>query len=79
MTFTTNTAAPVHAPSLGTVLHTLATPFRFVWNVLCDASMAGECARKVDFLSGLSDAELDARGLKREDIVRVAYAPMMHY
>ncbi|MGY3438870.1 MULTISPECIES: DUF1127 domain-containing protein [unclassified Marinovum] len=33
--------------------------------------------KKVDFLNGLSDAELTKRGIRREDIVRHVFADSM--
>ncbi|MHA6346441.1 DUF1127 domain-containing protein [Roseivivax sp. CAU 1761] len=34
--------------------------------------------RRVEFLSSLSDAELEARGIRREDIVRHVFADQMY-
>jgi hypothetical protein len=42
--------------------------------VLASASVAMACAREAERLMQLSEAELAANGLKREDVVRHAFA-----
>ncbi len=42
-------------------------------------SEGARCARHAARLDALSDAQLAARGIRREDIVRTAFARYMHY
>jgi hypothetical protein len=48
--------------------------FARIVDALVAASAAGRCAHEVERLMAMSDAELARRGIKREDIVRHAFA-----
>lgn len=49
----------------------------FIW--LVQHSEGARCAEHAARLEALSDAELAARGIRREDIVRIAFARYLHY
>lgn len=61
---------------LGERISTTASRF-FRWVVR--NSDGARCARHAIRLSDLSDADLAARGIRREDIIRIAFARHMHY
>ena len=52
--------------------------FAAVMQVLCDLSNARQCAAEVQRLMALSDAELERRGLRRNEIVTYAFRNHMH-
>lgn len=66
----TTLAGSVFAPS--------ATMGRWLWNFAGTYSAGMRCAREVERLSALSDAELARRGLRREDIARHAFSRLFH-
>ena len=59
-----------------TVLSILGTTADIFVGIAKSLSQIGEATakvRRIQALSYLSDAELDARGIKREDIVRIVF------
>lgn len=52
------------------ILQIIAKPFVVIGNALVAIAEANPRYRQLAHLSNLSDAELAAKGLKREDIVR---------
>jgi hypothetical protein len=52
--------------------------FAAVMRFLCDLSNARQCAAEVQRLMALSDAELERRGLKRNEIVTYAFRNYVH-
>jgi hypothetical protein len=52
--------------------------FAAVMQVLCDLSNARQCAAEVERLMALPDAELQRRGLRRDEIVPYAFRNHMH-
>ncbi|GAA6164157.1 hypothetical protein NBRC116590_18610 [Pelagimonas sp. KU-00592-HH] len=60
----------VNAPAHNSILRVLAAPFVAVGNFLIAIGEANSRAEKANRLQQMSDAELAARGIKREDIVR---------
>jgi hypothetical protein len=52
--------------------------FAAVMRFLCDLSNARQCAAEVQRLMALSDAELERRGLKRNEIVTYAFRNYMY-
>lgn len=51
-------------------LTVLTMPFVILWNALGSVSTATRQAKQIEQLSMLSDSQLKARGLRREDIGR---------
>lgn len=49
-----------------------------VSSAFSSASMAHVRMRHIEILNNLSDEELDAKGLQREDIVRYVFRDMYH-
>ncbi|WP_164661909.1 DUF1127 domain-containing protein [Tropicibacter sp. Alg240-R139] len=52
------------------ILGAVADVFIGIWNALAHIGAANAKVHRIQVLSNLSDAELDARGIKREDIIR---------
>ncbi|MBO9395769.1 MULTISPECIES: DUF1127 domain-containing protein [unclassified Shimia] len=68
----TTSAAPL---TLGKVL---AAPFRAIGNGFVSLIENNSRIQQVDRLNALTDAQLAARGLKREDIVQHVFRDYMH-
>jgi hypothetical protein len=64
-------ATPAAAARLGQALRRRLFA---VLDVIASASAAMACAREAERLMQLTDAELAARGLRREEVVRHAFA-----
>jgi hypothetical protein len=52
--------------------------FAAVMRFLCDLSNARRCALELERLTSLSDAQLERRGLKRDEIVHYVFRNYMH-
>jgi uncharacterized protein YjiS (DUF1127 family) len=52
--------------------------FRAIGNALISVSEANSRVRQVEALSALSDEQLKARGLRREDIVRHVFSDALY-
>jgi hypothetical protein len=52
--------------------------FAAIMQVLCDLSKARQCAAEVERLMALPDAELERRGLRRDEIVSYAFRNYMN-
>jgi hypothetical protein len=52
--------------------------FAAVMRFLCDLSNARRCALELERLMSLSDAQLERRGLKRDEIVHYVFRNYMH-
>lgn len=64
-----------HAP--GTLARRVLAPFRVIETVLAQLAGAHEAAAEIERLSRMSDADLAARGVSRDDIARDAMARHM--
>ena len=53
--------------------------FARILDFLISISESNSRMRRVNYLNSLSDAELEARGLRREHIVRHVFADVMAY
>jgi hypothetical protein len=59
------------------ILGAVADIFAGIWNALVHIGEANLKVRRIQELSDLSDAELDARGIKRENIIRHVMADVL--
>lgn len=59
-----------HTPASTSVLAPVGRFFTAIWDGLVAIGAANSKVRQVEALSALSDAELAARGLRRQDIVK---------
>ncbi len=55
------------------LLQALSAPLRGLWEMACAPARHNERMRRIEYLHGLSDAQLARRGLTRDDIVRHVY------
>lgn len=63
----------VNAPASASVLDGISRVFNSFFSVLVRLGESSAKARQINALMELSDAELEARGLKREDIARYVF------
>jgi hypothetical protein len=56
----------------------IAAGFAAVGRFLCDLSNARKCALEVERLMALPDAELERRGIRRDEIASYAFRNYMH-
>jgi undecaprenyl pyrophosphate synthase len=61
-----------------TVLTAIGAGFAAVMRFVCDLSNARRCAAEVERLMALPEAELQRRGLRRDEIVTYAFRNHMH-
>lgn len=73
----TTTLARRNSPFSG-ILHALRRGFGAIFSFLIAIAEASERYRAFERLNSMSDAELAARGIKREDIVRRIFAHSAH-
>lgn len=59
-------------------LQVLKAPFAAIFNAMVMVGEASSRSQETQFLYSLSDEDLAARGLKREDIVRHVFRNYMH-
>jgi hypothetical protein len=57
----------------------ISTRAKRLFDWLVQNSEGARCARHAALLDALNDAELAARGIRREDIIRTAFARYLHY
>lgn len=62
----------------GSIVSLLTAPFRALGNGLMMLAENNIRAKQVEELMAKSDAELQAMGLKREDIARYVFKDMLH-
>jgi hypothetical protein len=73
--------APRRDPGKGVVAKIgagIGAGFAAVMRFLCDISNARRCALELERLTSLSDAQLERRGLKRDEIVHHVFRNYMH-
>ncbi len=70
-----NTALNITAPV--SILSILSAPFVALGNALIAMAEASSRTEEIQLLQSLTDEELAARGLKRDDIVRHVFADKM--
>ncbi|MGR3635323.1 MAG: DUF1127 domain-containing protein [Shimia sp.] len=72
LTDTTHTTAPI---SLGKIF---AAPFQAIGRFFVAIMESNSRIQRVDALNAMTDEQLAARGLRREDIVRHVFGDYMH-
>ena len=81
MATTTISSAPLRDAGRSTLARIgarIGAGFAAVMRFLCDLSNARQCAAEVERLMALPDAELERRGLRRDEIVPYAFRNYMH-
>jgi uncharacterized protein YjiS (DUF1127 family) len=58
--------------------HILATPFRIIGNGLIAIMESNSRVQYVDHLNAMSDEQLEAKGIKRNEIVQHVFRDYMH-
>ena len=58
----------LHIGDNSALLHKLAAPFNAIGKAMVHIAEANSRVKEANFLNGLSDKELAARGISREDI-----------
>ncbi len=70
-------ATAARSRTVPSILGAVADVFVGIWSALIHIGEANSKVRRIQELSGLSDAELDARGIKRENIIRHVMADVL--
>lgn len=60
------------------ILHTIAAPFRAIGRFLVTIMENNTRMKHAQYLHSLSDADLEKRGLRREDIVRHVFKDVLY-